>query len=59
MEKENEDLVNKINEYERSIEGYRQRLTDEQLKLNVNEFILYFQVFCSSRLTKYRDCKLF
>ena len=59
MEKENEDLVNKINEYERSIEGYRQRLTDEQLKLNVNEFILYFQDFCSSRLTKYRDCKLF
>ena len=35
VEKENQELINKINEYERCIEAVREELIDVQSKLNV------------------------
>ena len=43
-EKENDDLVNKINEFERSIDVYKQKLVEDKIKFKVTEFFKQFEV---------------
>ena len=44
-EKENEELVNKIKEYEHSVQVYREQQQVERLKLNKNELNVIFKLY--------------
>ena len=43
-EKENEDLMNKINEYERSVQAYRQKQIDDRSNFDV--ICCFVDLFC-------------